>query len=477
MAVKIDERYCKGCNICVATCPKKVFEISDLLNKKGVAVPQVARPQDCTKCRICEMNCPDFAIDVIDENKTAPTPNAAQKPAAAPAAPALPSEMKSLAPRTILLQGDEAIAEGAVAAGCRFYAGYPITPATEVAEHMARLLPQQGGKFIQTEDEIAAIGAAIGASWSGVKSMTATSGPGFSLMQENIGYAVMTETPCVIVDVQRSGPSTGQATRPAQGDVMQARFGSHGDYELIALSPNSVQECFELTIRAFNLAEKYRVPVILLADGEIGHIRESVNIPKEIEILNRRAPEEGDSKFFGMPEDMAAKRFTAPMPSFGTGHFVHVTGSTHKEDGMRDVTTKEVHERMVTWFCDKINKNADDIVSFEEKFIDDAEALVISYGATSRPALGAVEDTRKAGMRVGFFRPITIWPSPEKRLREILAKGKIKKIIVSEMALRGYFPEIERIVAGKCELIHNSKIGGEIHTKDEILGVIREAMR
>ena len=477
MAVKIDERYCKGCNICIAVCPKNVLERSSALNKKGVAVPLVARPQDCIKCRICEMNCPEFAIDVIDENKSAPASSAVKKPSAAPAAPALPYEMKSLAPRTVLLQGDEAIAEGAIAAGCRFYAGYPITPATEIAETMARLLPQHGGKFIQTEDEIAAIGAAIGASWSGAKSMTATSGPGFSLMQENIGYAAMTETPCVIVDVQRSGPSTGQATRPAQGDAMQARFGSHGDYEIIALSPNSAQECFDLTIRAFNLSEKYRVPVILLADGETGHIRESMRIPKEIEILNRRAPEEGDSKFFGMPEGMTAKRITAPMPSFGTGHFVHVTGSTHKEDGMRDVTTKEVHERMVEWFCDKINKNADDIVSFEEKFTDGAEILVISYGATSRPALGAVQDARKAGIKVGFFRPVTIWPSPEKRLREIIAKEKIKKIIVAEMALRGYFPEVERIAAGRCELIHNSKIGGEIHTSKEILDAITEAAK
>ncbi|MDD5502052.1 MAG: 2-oxoacid:acceptor oxidoreductase subunit alpha [Candidatus Thermoplasmatota archaeon] len=471
MSVRIDERYCKGCGICVFMCPKKVLEESEALNKKGFAVPKVAHPENCINCHICEQHCPEFAIDVLDEKKAAPSPSAAQKPQAAPKVPTSTREMKTLAPRTILLQGDEAIAEGAIAAGCKFYGGYPITPATEIAEGMSRLLPLNGGKFIQTEDEISAIGAAIGASWAGAKSMTATSGPGFSLMQENIGYAVMTETPCVIVDVQRSGPSTGQATKPAQGDAMQARFGSHGDYEIIALSPSSVQECFDLTIRAFNLSEKYRVPVIILADGEIGHLRESVRIPKKIEILNRRMPEQGISNFFGKPEQGTA----APMPAFGTGHFVHVTGSTHKEDGMRDVTTKEVHERMVKWFCDKINENKDDLVQFEEKFIEDAEILVISYGATARPALGAVQDARKSGMKVGFFRPVTIWPSPEKRLREILAKGKIKKIIVSEMALRGYFPEIERIVAGKCELVHNSKIGGEIHTKDEILTAIKEA--
>lgn len=361
----------------------------------------------------------------------------------------------------LFLQGNEACGLSAIMSKCKFFAGYPITPSTEIAEYMAKELPKNNGFFIQMEDEIASISACIGASWAGAKSMTATSGPGFSLMQENIGFACMTETPLVIVNVMRSGPSTGQATKLGQGDIMQSRFGSHGDYEIIALSPNSVQEFFDLTIMAFNLSEKYRVPVIILADEEIGHIREKITIPKKIKIINRKKPKENDKIFFGK---------NAPMPKFGDGFFVHVTGSTHKENGMRDVTTAEVHRKLVKHLLDKIYKNKDKIIRYEEKFTEDAEILIVSYGCSSRPSFLAVKKAREKGIKVGYFRAITIWPSPEKRLREL--SEKIDKIILVEHSLRGYKPEIERIICK--ELIHFPKIGGEIHTSEQILKMIKK---
>lgn len=361
----------------------------------------------------------------------------------------------------LFLQGNEACALGAIKAGCKFYAGYPITPSTEIAEYMARELPKNNGTFIQMEDEIASIGACIGASWSGAKTMTATSGPGFSLMQENIGYACMTETPLVIVNVMRSGPSTGQATKLGQGDVMQSRFGSHGDYEIIALCPNSVQEFFDLTINAFNLSEKYRCPVIILADEEIAHIREKITIPKKIKIINRKKPKPNDRNFFGK---------NAPMPKFGDGFFVHITGSTHKENGIRDVVNSEVHRKLVKHLSEKLIRNADKIVKWEEKFTEDAEILVISYGCSSRPSLGGVKKAIENGIKVGYFRPITIWPSPQRRLRGL--SKNVKNIILVEHSLRGYKPEIERIVCK--EIIHFAKVGGEIHTSEEVFREIKK---
>lgn len=369
--------------------------------------------------------------------------------------------------RMRFIQGNEACAEGAIAVGCRFFAGYPITPSTEIMEKMCKLLPNVKGHFMQMEDEIASISSMIGASWSGAKAMTATSGPGFSLMQEGIGYAAMTETPIVIVDVQRSGPSTGQATLVGQGDVMQARFGSHGDYEIIAIAPSTAQEMFDLTVEAFNLAETYRVPVVVLSDAMVGQNREKVTLreSREIKIINRKIPKTGDELFFGGEE-------VPPMPKFGDGYFVHVTASTHRADGIREETTQEVHEKLVSRLCAKIENNREKIVKFEEQFTEDAEILVIGYGATARPSLGGVVKAREKGISAGFFRPITIWPSPEKKLRTLLENTKA--IILCECSLRGYKPEIERIVNKNANVIHFPKIGGVVHTSDEIRRTIEK---
>ncbi len=355
--------------------------------------------------------------------------------------------------------GDEACALAAIAAGCRFFAGYPITPATEIMEYMANHLEGAGGVFIQMEDEIASMAAIIGASWCGMKSMTATSGPGFSLMQENIGYATMTETPCVIVDVMRSGPGTGQATKGAQGDVYQARYGSHGDYEAIALSPASVQETYDLTIRAFNLSEQFRVPVILLTDGDIGHVREKF-VPHVPSIVNRKGPEKSVREFFGYSK----KKGVAPMPSFGEGLSVHVTGSSHKADGMRDVVSREVHDELVWGLCNKIRDNADKIVEVKEHFTDDAEKMIISFGASARPSLSAVQKARDAGQKVGLLQLLTIWPFAD---REI-ARFSDRELLVVEMNTGMVSREVERVVGHPVGTF--LKIGGEAPTASEILG-------
>jgi 2-oxoglutarate ferredoxin oxidoreductase subunit alpha len=365
--------------------------------------------------------------------------------------------------RSYFMQGDEAVAYGSLYAGCNFFAGYPITPASEVAEVMAAELPHVDGYYIQMEDELASLSAVIGAVWAGAKGMTATSGPGFSLMQENIGYAVMTETPCVIVNVQRSGPSTGQATMPAQGDVMQTRWGTHGDHDIIAVSPNSVQECFDLAIEAFNLAEEYRTPAVVLMDGEVGHMREKITMPPldEVQVKDRKLVT-GDQLIFGGDE-------VPPMAEFGLGRFIHVTGSTHKETGIRDVQSQEVHHRLVTRLCRKIADNRERIARFEEMYLEDADVVVISFGATSRPAAGAILKARSEGRKVGMLRLITIWPFPERKVKELGAKAK--RIYVPEMNLGQLSREVERFV--NCEVVSIPKIGGIAHTIDEIYKEIK----
>ncbi len=359
--------------------------------------------------------------------------------------------------------GDEAAAYGALFAGCSFFAGYPITPASEVAETLARELPHADGYYVQFEDEIASIAAVIGAARAGAKAMTATSGPGFSLMQENIGYAIMTETPCVVVDVQRSGPSTGQATKPAQGDIMQARWGTHGDHEMIAFAPNSVQECFDLIIECFNLSERYRHPVIFLMDGEIGHLREKLVFPEpgDVQLFPRGGFEFADKP--GLIE---------PLREYGKGQAVHITGSTHKENGMRDVVSQDVHERLITRLCDKIDKNRDNIISCEERFMEDCQAVVVCFGATSRPALGAVMLARQQGHHVGYFRLKTIWPFCGEKLAEI--GRRVKKIMVPEMNLGQLAREIERFV--NVPVVRVSKIGGVVHSVEEIYTAIVESI-
>lgn len=361
--------------------------------------------------------------------------------------------------RNYFVQGDEAVAYGAIFAGCNFFAGYPITPASEIFEVMARELPLSGGFCVQMEDEIASISAVIGASAAGAKAMTATSGPGFSLMQEGIGYSIMTEIPCVIVDVQRSGPSTGQATLPAQGDVMQARWGTHGDHEAIVISPNSVQECFELAIEAFNLSETYRHPVTLLMDGAVGHIRETLSIPApdNLNIASRSS---------ATPTDLVPK-----MKNIGEGYFVHYTGSTHKEDGMRDTFTKEVHEKLVTRLYRKIDANRGSITRVVDSTFPHDKMAVISYGAVSRPSLGAVMAARKIGFKVGHMRLVTLWPFPQRQISELGAS--VEKIIVPELNLGQMVREIERWT--NCEIIKLPKIGGVVHSQSEILSAIKEA--
>ncbi len=369
--------------------------------------------------------------------------------------------------RVQFIQGDEAAAYGALYAGCNFFAGYPITPASEIAEVLAKELPKSNGYYVQMEDEIASMGAIVGAVWAGGKAMTATSGPGFSLMQENLGYACMTETPCVIIDVQRSGPSTGQATKGAQGDIMQARWGTHGDHEIIALSPNSIQETFEIMIDAFNLSEKYRQPVLVMMDGEIGHIRERIEFPDpgDLEIIPRNIAKTKTDVFGGTR--------IPPMIEFGMEMQVHVTGSSHKSNGMRDVTTQSVHDQLVRRLCEKIDSNRDSIVKYEECFTDDAEYLVVSYGASSRPAMGAVRSLREKGVKIGFLRFITIWPFADSIVKSL--GDQVKRIFVPEMNLGQISREIERFV--NCDVVPVSKIGGISHSISEIETFINSSIK
>lgn len=366
-------------------------------------------------------------------------------------------------------QGNEACAEAAIIAGCRFFAGYPITPSGEIAEHLAKRLPQVGGLCIQMEDELASISAVIGASWTGTKAMTATSGPGFSLMQESIGYAFMTETPCVVVDVQRLGPGTGQATKCGQGDVMQARWGTHGDYSAIVLSPNSVQEMFELTIRAFNLAERYRTPVIVLADEIVAHMRERITVPsfKNIGIINRRKPKKNDVAFFGLEE-------VPPMPSVGEGFNVVVTGSTHDEYGIRSTADPTVHRRLVERLNNKIQSHADEISDVESHNIEEARIGIVAYGCTSRALYEAVEYAETRGIETGYVRMKTLWPFPEKIVEKLADSAD--SIIVPEMNLKQIFYEVERTAKGSAKIIPLNKIGGgELITPEELLQKILEA--
>lgn len=370
--------------------------------------------------------------------------------------------------KKFFIQGNEACARGAIEAGCRFFAGYPITPSTEIAEDMAILLPKEGGSFIQMEDEIGALGAVIGAVWTGLKGMTATSGPGFSLMQEHIGYAAMTETPLVIVNMQRGSPSTGQPTMASQSDMMQARWGSHGDYEIIALSPSSVQECFDFTAEAFNLAEKYRVPVMVMSDEIVAHMREKITIPEKVEIIPRQMPDEGHETFLPYK---ATPDGTSPMPAFGDGYKMHITGLTHDEKGYPDASNPEAHSKLVNRLCNKIRKHTNDIVRIKKEFTEDAEIIVLSYGAPARSALTAVKNARKDGIKAGFIKLETVWPFPEEMVKDLALNAD--KVIVVEMNLGQIYYEVERVLPNKIvELM--PKIGGEMHLPSEIFDKINK---
>ena len=371
------------------------------------------------------------------------------------------------------IDGDYAIAEGGIAAGCRFFAGYPITPSTETAERFSERIPHVGGVFVQMEDELGSIAAMIGASWGGKKPMTVTSGPGFSLMMENIGLACMMETPLVIANVQRGGPSTGLPTLTGQQDMMQAKWGSHGDYEIIALCPDSPQECFDLTIEAFNLSETYRVPVFVMADECVGHMHEKVVIPpaEEIEVVERKWYEGPKDKYLPYKLDKDGIPF---MVKAGDGYRFHTTGLTRDERGY-PVIDAECQSVVVPHLVNKIKHNADKIIMLEEDQIDNAEIVVISYGITSRVSIRAVQLARKAGMKIGTLRLKTVWPFPEKRIKQ-LAK-KIKAFVVPEINYGQVVLEVERCAAGKAPAFHVPHCGGWVHDPNDILKVIKEAAK
>ena len=371
------------------------------------------------------------------------------------------------------LDGDHAACEGALAAGCRYISGYPITPSTEVVERYAARIPCVGGIFMQMEDELASSIALQGAVWGGAKAMTVTSGPGFSLMMEHIGYAVMTETPCVFINVQRGGPSTGLPTLPAQSDMMQARWGSHGDYEMIALSPNSAQECFELMITAFNLSERFRTPVMFMMDECIGHMTEKVVIPKAEEInvvprvYTKKSPEE-----YKAYEPI--KNLIPEMAEIGKGYNFHVTGLTHDEKGYPAMNEESQH-KLVTRLIDKIKNYKQEILLIEEESLDDAEVVVMSYGITSRVAEKAMIDARKEGIKVGKARLKTVWPFADEYV--LALSKKVKSIVVPEINAGQIVREVERAVKGNCEVISVPHLGGAVHRPEVILDAIRRGAK
>jgi len=371
------------------------------------------------------------------------------------------------------LDGDFACGEGAMAAGCRFVAGYPITPSTEVVERIARRFPMMGGVFVQMEDEMASMAAVVGASWTGTKSMTVTSGPGFSLMMENIGLAAMTEASCVVVDVQRGGPSTGLPTMVGQADMMQARWGSHGDYALIALCPRSPQEAFDLTIDAFNLSETYRVPVLVMMDECVGHMTEKVVIPpaSEIEIVPRRLTKQRPGEF--LPYRING-RLVPEFARAGDGYRFHSTGLTHDERGYPSMTVPS-QEACVKRLIDKIRANAEKILRIEEEDTDGADVVVVSYGITSRVARHGIEIARKKGVKVGSLRLIVAWPFPERRIRELAEK--IGAFVVPEINLGQMVLEVERCAAGRVPAVPVPHAGGGVHDPQQIADVIVRAAR
>ena len=368
------------------------------------------------------------------------------------------------------MHGDHACAEGALAAGCRFFAGYPITPSTEIAERLSRRLPQVGGVFIQMEDELGSMAAIIGASAAGTRSMTATSGPGFSLMMENLGLAIMLEIPCVLVNIQRGSPSTGLPTLPGQSDVMQAKWGSHGDYGIVAYSPWSPQEVFDLTVHAFNIADRYRIPVILLGDEVVGHMVERVIIPPadQIPIWERKKPKTKPGKPF-LPFQAQDEDLIPPIAHAGDGYRIHYTGLTHDEQGYPDMSA-EVHQNLVNRLVKKIHHNADHIIQTEDAFLEDARIVVISFGSTARSARRAVRDARALGIPAGFLRLISIWPFPQKLVLSLAEK--VDAFIVAEMNLGQMTHEVERHVQQPVTGVHHA--GGRMMAPDPILDAIKE---
>ncbi|MGD9808024.1 MAG: 2-oxoacid:acceptor oxidoreductase subunit alpha [Deferribacterales bacterium] len=369
------------------------------------------------------------------------------------------------------LQGNEAVCEGALYAGCTFYGGYPITPSTEVAEILAARLPKVGGRFVQMEDELAAMAATLGGSIAGRKSMTATSGPGMSLKMENLGYGYLTEIPCVVVNVMRGGPSTGLPTGPGQSDIMQAKWGTHGDHPAVALTPSTVQEQLEETVRAFNIAEKYRLPVILLTDEIIGHMREAVTMPEpgDLEVVDRKRPTCAPEDYLPYKPEADG---VAPMADFGSGYRYHITGLNHLEDGFPSNDGKLAQADEIRQE-NKIMDHYDEIVKVDEMETEDAEILIFAFGSTARSAKEAIAMARAEGIKVGLFRPLTIWPFPDRHLEKY--KGKVKRIIVPEMNLGMAILEVKRVMEGTVPSIEGiNQIDSEPITPITILNKIKE---
>jgi 2-oxoglutarate ferredoxin oxidoreductase subunit alpha len=374
---------------------------------------------------------------------------------------------------TYFMNGDEACCEGAIAAGCRFFAGYPITPATEVAERMAERLPEIDGIYIQMEDELASMAAILGASWGGAKAMTSTSGPGFSLMMENISLGLCTETPCVICNVQRAGPSTGLPTLVGQGDMMQARWGAHGHHEIIAISPSSPQEMFDFTVWAFNLSEQYRLPVIILADEVVGHMTERVVIPAadKIHVINRKKPSVPPEKYLPFRPDADG---VAPMATAGDGYRIHISGLTHDERGYPGMD-EATQEQMVDRIVQKVRKNVDRIVRYETFLLEDADVVVVAYGISVRSAKRAVTDARKQGIKAGVVKLNTIWPFPEQMIRELA--GKVRALIMPEINYGQMVLELERCAGGLCPVRLVPHAGGAIIRPERILTALEAAVK
>lgn len=379
---------------------------------------------------------------------------------------------KAVLTGTHFMNGDYACCEGAIAAGCRFFGGYPITPATEVAERMSSRLPDIGGVYIQMEDELGSIAAVLGASWGGVKAMTSTSGPGFSLMMENIGLGLCTETPCVVCNVQRGGPSTGLPTLVGQGDMMQARWGSHGPYEIIAIAPSSPQEMFDFAVWAFNLSEQYRVPVMIMADEIVGHMTEKVVIPNEdeIEVVSRPKPAVPPDQYLPYKP---GPNGVAPMANFGDGYRVHVTGLTHDERGYPGMDA-ETQEQMVVRLVNKIRNNADKIIRYEAVALDDADVVVVSYGISARSSRRAVRDARAKGIRAGLLKLNTIWPFPENLINDLA--GRVRALIMPEINMGQMVLELERCVRGRCPVQLVAHPGGSIVSPRTILAAVEAAL-
>jgi 2-oxoglutarate ferredoxin oxidoreductase subunit alpha len=367
--------------------------------------------------------------------------------------------------RRLLLQGNEAVAEGALVAGCKFFAGYPITPASEIAEIMSYRLPQVGGSFIQMEDEIASMGAIIGASLAGVKSMTATSGPGFSLMQENLGFACIAEVPCVVVNVMRGGPSTGLPTNPAQGDVMQARWGTHGDHPIIVLAVANVEDCFDVTVKAFNLSEKFRLPVIVLSDEIVAHTRESIHMPDpaDIEVVDRIAPDMPPEWYVPYQDN---PRGVPPMAPFGEGYRYHVTGLIHDVRGFPTQRPDEI-EPFINRLFRKVTQGFSEIMMTRTLMVDDAEVGVIAYGSVSRSARRAVTQAREQGVKAGLLELVTLFPFPRPAVEEVLKQ--CRAVLVPEMNMGQISREVKRVNEGMSRVEKHNRIDGQFITPDEIL--------